>query len=171
MLGQPGEDALAEIARLESEHRRTRPGPSWFICLDVYDRVMSSCVPPYVATKSPWASARVCEDQVIPLGEVTVGIHNGRFQVRWRKNGKVVIVRAGHMLTNFQAPQICRFLSDIMEDGMAQISMFDWGPASSYPFLPRVTSGRAILSPARCVLRRHFATKSYRQAKMDSPKD
>jgi thiopeptide-type bacteriocin biosynthesis protein len=27
--------------------------------------------------------------------------------------------------------------------------MFDWGPATSYPFLPRVTSGRAILSPAR----------------------
>ena len=150
MLGQPGEEALAEIARLESEHV---PDATWAELVYMPRRLRSGNVVVRSAVRGyeipVGIGAGVPEDQVIPLSELTVGIHNGRFQVRWRKNGKVVIVRAGHMLTNFQAPQICRFLSDIMEDGMAQISMFDWGPASSYPFLPRVTSGRAILSPAR----------------------
>ena len=77
----------------------------------------------------------------------TVGLHRGRFRLRWR--GADVIVRAGHMLTNFQAPHICRFLDDIVEDGIAQLSTFDWGPAFSYPFLPRVVYERCILSPAR----------------------
>jgi len=150
LLDQPGEEALAEIARLESEHV---PDATWAELVYMPRRLRSGNVVVRSAVRSyeipVGIGAGVPEDQVIPLSELTVGIHNGRFQVRWRKNGKVVIVRAGHMLTNFQAPQICRFLSDIMEDGMAQISMFDWGPASSYPFLPRVTSGRAILSPAR----------------------
>ena len=150
LLGQPGEEALAEIAQLESEHV---PDATWAELVYMPRRLRSGNVVVRSAVRGyeipVGIGAGVPENQVIPLSELTVGIHNGRFQLRWRKNGKVVIVRAGHMLTNFQAPQICRFLSDIMEDGTAQISMFDWGPASSYPFLPRVTSGRAILSPAR----------------------
>ena len=135
LLGQPGEEALAEIARLESEHV---PDATWAELVYMPRRLRSGNVIVRSAVRGyeipVGIGAGVPENQVIPLSELTVGIHNGRFQLRWRKNGKVVIVRAGHMLTNFQAPQICRFLSDIMEDGTAQISMFDWGPASSYPF-------------------------------------
>ncbi len=150
ILGQPATDALAEIASREAEHM---PGATWAELVYMPRRLRSGNVVVRSVVRDHeidvGVGAGVAEDKVIALSELNVGIHNGRFQLRWRRNGNVLMVRAGHMLTNFQAPQICRFLSDIMEDGIGQISMFDWGPASSYPFLPRVISGRAILSPAR----------------------
>ncbi|MDE2365434.1 MAG: lantibiotic dehydratase [Betaproteobacteria bacterium] len=150
VLGQPAKDALAEIARREAEHV---PDATWAELAYMPRHLRSGNVVVRSVVRDHeidvGVGAGVGEDRVIPLGELSVGIHNGRFRLRWRRNGNVVMVRAGHMLTNFQAPQICRFLSDVMEDGLGQISMFDWGPASSYPFLPRIVSGRAILSPAR----------------------
>jgi thiopeptide-type bacteriocin biosynthesis protein len=160
LLGQRGEEALAEIARLEAEHM---PDATWAELVYMPRRLRSGNVvirPAVRGHEIPVGiGAGVPEDQVIPLSELTIGICNGRFQLRWCRNGNVVIVRAGHMLTNFQAPQICRFLSDVMEDGRAQVSMFDWGPASSFPFLPRITSGRAILSPARWRITQTFRDK------------
>src|SRR5262249_32942808 len=57
-------------------------------------------------------------------------------------------VCAGHMLNNMQAPAIVRFLAEVSRDRTAQLSAFDWGPASGYPFLPRVQVGRIVLRPA-----------------------
>ena len=150
LLGQTGNDALGEIAQGETGHL---PGATWAEMVYMPRRLRSANVvvrPPVRDYEIPvGVGAGVSEDRVIPLSELTVGIHNGRLQLKWSRNGSVVMVRAGHMLTNFNTPQICRFISDIMEDGVAQISLFDWGPASSYPFLPRIVSGRSILSPAR----------------------
>jgi thiopeptide-type bacteriocin biosynthesis protein len=58
-------------------------------------------------------------------------------------------VRAGHMLNSFQAPSVCRFLSEIADDGVAQLLGFDWGSATAYSFLPRLQYNRIVLSPAR----------------------
>src|SRR5262249_1692374 len=60
-----------------------------------------------------------------------------------------VVVCAGHMLNNAQAPDVCRFLGDLRHDGRAQFASFDWGPASGLPFLPRVQQRRIVLSPAQ----------------------
>src|SRR5262249_31318890 len=60
-----------------------------------------------------------------------------------------VIPCAGHMLNNFGAPDVCSFLDDLRRDGVAQLSFFDWGPASGLPVLPRVQVGRVVLSLAR----------------------
>lgn len=160
MLGQPGKEALAEIVRAEAEHF---PDVNWTELVYMPRRLRSGNVVVRPAVRDyeipMGVGAGVPQDRVIPLSDLTISIHNGRFQVRWRKNGKVVITRAGHMLTNYHAPEICRFLSDIMEDGIAQISMFDWGPASSYPYLPRIISGLAILSPARWRITQAFRDK------------
>jgi thiopeptide-type bacteriocin biosynthesis protein len=53
------------------------------------------------------------------------------------------------MLNNLQAPAPIRFLDDLSRDGMAQLGSFDWGPAAGFPFLPRVQSGRIVLSLAQ----------------------
>ena len=53
------------------------------------------------------------------------------------------------MLTSFNAPHVSRFLEELGQDGIAQLSGFDWGPAFAATFLPRVTRGRAILAPAQ----------------------
>jgi thiopeptide-type bacteriocin biosynthesis protein len=40
-------------------------------------------------------------------------------------------------------------LSELGRDGVCQLGAFSWGPAAGWPFLPRVTAGRAVLSLAR----------------------
>ena len=94
----------------------------------------------------------VATDRVIPLENLVVGVRDGRFYVRWPQHGGEVIGCAGHMLNNTGAPDACRFLDDVRRDGQAQLSSFDWGPASNLPVLPRVQAGRIILSLARWYL-------------------
>src|SRR5262249_53244982 len=93
-------------------------------------------------------SPGVADPQVIPLDELVVGVRHGRFYVRWPARDADVIVCAGHMLNTIQAPAIVRFLAEVSRDRTAQLSTFDWGPASGYPFLPRVQVGRIVLRPA-----------------------
>lgn len=88
-------------------------------------------------------------DHVVPLDELIVGIRDGRFYVRWSARDKEILVCAGHMLNNLQAPDVCRFLDDVQRDGRAQFSSFDWGPAAGFPVLPRVQAGRIVLCPAQ----------------------
>ncbi len=83
---------------------------------------------------------------VIPLGELTVGVRQGRFYLRW--GGKDVRVTSGHVLNTLLAPDVCRFLTDIGQDKRVQLSGFGWGPAEGFPYLPRVQSGRVVLRPA-----------------------
>ena len=91
----------------------------------------------------------VAADRVIPLEDLVVGVRDGRFYVRWPQHGGEVIGCTGHMLNHIGAPDVCRFLDDLRRDGQAQLSGFDWGPASNLPVLPRVQAGRIVLSLAR----------------------
>lgn len=84
----------------------------------------------------------------IPLREIVIGVHNERFYARWPKAGKRLRVLSGHMLNPNQSPDVCRFLSDVTLDGTCQLTRFSWGPAESFPYLPRVQAGRVILRPA-----------------------
>lgn len=148
LLGGEAEQALQQSADAETRHA---PGTIWAELVYLPRRLRSGnvvvrpAIRPYeIAVGVP---PGVPPDRAIPLSELTVSVREGRLRLRWR--GADVIVRAGHMLTNFQAPQICRFLDDMAEDGVAQLSSFDWGPAFSYPFLPRIVYQRCIVSPAR----------------------
>jgi lantibiotic biosynthesis protein len=88
-------------------------------------------------------------EQVIPAGQLVVGVRNNRFYVRWPAKDTDVLGCSGHMLSNMHAPDVCRFLDDVRRDGEAQFSSFDWGQASALPVLPRVQAGRAVLCPAQ----------------------
>jgi thiopeptide-type bacteriocin biosynthesis protein len=94
-------------------------------------------------------SASVDTSCVIPLNQLVVGLRNGRFYVRWPAGGMDVHVASGHMLNISQSPEEYQFLTHICQDGMMQLSWFDWGPANGFTFLPRVQSGRSILSCAQ----------------------
>ena len=85
----------------------------------------------------------------IPLDELVVGIRDERFYVRWPTAGRDVTVTAGHMLRPLRAPAVCRFLSDVGRDGCCQLAAFDWGPASTFPFLPRVQAEGVVLALAQ----------------------
>jgi thiopeptide-type bacteriocin biosynthesis protein len=53
------------------------------------------------------------------------------------------------MLNTHGAPAAIRFLSELNNDGKTLMTSFDWGPAESFPFLPRVQAGRIALRPAQ----------------------
>ncbi|MEE2038956.1 lantibiotic dehydratase family protein [Nocardiopsis sp. CT-R113] len=54
-----------------------------------------------------------------------------------------------HALNLRYAPLLARFLAELPRAGRAVVIGFDWGAASSLPFLPRVRSGNVVLANAR----------------------
>ncbi|WAS96587.1 thiopeptide-type bacteriocin biosynthesis protein [Nannocystis punicea] len=88
------------------------------------------------------------ESVAIAPDELLVGVRDGRFYVRWPAIGGDIAGCAGHLLNQLQGPTVARFLCEVSNDGRACMSAFDWGPARSFPFLPRVQSGRLVLRPA-----------------------
>lgn len=84
----------------------------------------------------------------IPLSDILLGATGGRLYLRSRRLGKELVVTQSHMLNAFPAPNVCRFLLDVSGDGVAWPEPFGWGGLRSTPFLPRVTHGKVVLSPA-----------------------
>ena len=91
----------------------------------------------------------VTREHTILLSELVIGKRNGRFYVRSPSLQKEIVFRVGHMLNEHVLPEIAQFLTHLSEDGLPQLEQFDWGPAESFPFLPRVEWGKAILRPAQ----------------------
>ena len=92
-------------------------------------------------------------DHTIGVDELVVGVRDGRFRLRWTRTGEDVMITAGHMLTSTRAPATARFLSEVGRHQTRQLSAFSWGPAASFPFLPRVRCGHIVLSLAQWRLR------------------
>lgn len=95
------------------------------------------------------ASPSVPRKNVIPLRELVVGVRDDRFYVRWPRRNVDVFVRTGHMLNPTTSASVAQFLGDVSRDGRAVFTGFPWGPAKSFPFLPRVEVGRIVLSLAQ----------------------
>jgi thiopeptide-type bacteriocin biosynthesis protein len=95
----------------------------------------------------------VSSEHVLTLSDLVVGVQNGRFYLRSLRLGKRVQVSQGHMLNSAQAPNVCRFLADVAQDGIPCLSIFDWGALTSAPFLPRLVmkvgpAATLVISPA-----------------------
>jgi lantibiotic biosynthesis protein len=150
LLAPEAEAALDRPSRAEAEHAPGRIRAE-LVYLPQRLRSANVVVRPAVRTHAIvlGTSAGVSPEKVIPLDELVVGIRNGRFYVRWLAEDVEVVACATHMLNNLQAPAPMRFLDDVSRDGMAQLGSFDWGPATGFPFLPRVQSGRIVLSLAQ----------------------
>ena len=86
---------------------------------------------------------------VIPVEELVVGVSHDRFFVRWPAGGaRLLNFVSGHMLSLYGAPPVAQFLMQVSHDGLVPFTLFDWGPAEGFPFLPRVQTGRIVLRPA-----------------------
>jgi lantibiotic biosynthesis protein len=150
LLGQPGLAALQEVAGAETANRRDVEWAELVylpISLRMANVVIRPQVRPYEVILG--VSAGVAETSVIPLDELVVGVRQGRFHVRWSAVGKQVLISSGHMLTYHNAPAVGRFLSEVSHDNRVMFSSFDWGPAESFPYLPRVQTGRIVLREAQ----------------------
>lgn len=89
------------------------------------------------------------DGQPVPVDELVVGHRQGKLYVRWTAEDAEIEPCSGHMLNSSRAPEIARFLVDVARGCGPQLSGFDWGPATGFPYLPRVQSGRVVLRPAQ----------------------
>jgi len=94
-------------------------------------------------------SAGVDAGHVIAPDRLAVVVRDGRLRLWWPDADREVRVASGHMLNPAAAPAVCRFLSEVGQDGVTALTGFDWGPASALPCLPRVRMGRVVLRPAQ----------------------
>ncbi|MGH3834303.1 MAG: lantibiotic dehydratase [Pseudonocardiaceae bacterium] len=88
----------------------------------------------------------------IPLTDILVAATADRFSLRSRRLGKELVVTQSHLLAQTGAPNVCRLLLELSQDGFMPLPVFDWGTAAAAPFLPRVVRGRVVLSPAQWTL-------------------
>ena len=89
-------------------------------------------------------------DRQIPVSDLLVSVRDDRIVLRSRRLGREVAPR----LTAAHDPDwrnlgVYRFLYALQYQDVASELMWDWGPLWNAPFLPRVVSGRLVLSRAR----------------------
>jgi thiopeptide-type bacteriocin biosynthesis protein len=158
LLGEPGMEALRELVAREEALL-----PDVIFAELSYQPLQARLA--NVAIRPPLrayeiaigVTPSVAPERVLTLSDLVVGVQNGRFYVRSMRLGKQVRVRQSHMLNASLAPNVCRFLMEIADDGAPVLSAFDWGVLASAPFLPRLflTAGppaklaKLVISPAR----------------------
>ncbi|MBS1955276.1 MAG: lantibiotic dehydratase [Cyanobacteria bacterium SZAS-4] len=81
----------------------------------------------------------------IPLSELMIGLEDDRFYARWIRTGEKIVACPNSMLNKSLMPEAIRFLITIATDGQPKLESFDWGPAASLSFLPRVRYGKFVL--------------------------
>src|SRR5262249_36952806 len=92
--------------------------------------------------------AGVPADRQIPVTDLRVSVVAGAVVVGWERLGGRVIPRLS-CAHNFHASQgIYAFLGALQAQGRAEGLGGSWGPLGEAPFLPRVVSGRLVLSRA-----------------------
>jgi lantibiotic biosynthesis protein len=150
LLAPEGIDALERAAAAEQAHA---PDQLWAeaVYVPANFRLANVVVRPAVRSYelALGVTPGVPSSRVIPLDDLVVGVEQDRFYVYWPAVGKRVNFSAGHMLNPYNAPAAIRFLSQLSNDGKAVLSGFDWGPADSFQYLPRVQAGRIVLRPAQ----------------------
>ena len=89
-------------------------------------------------------------DRQLPLSDLLVSVQGERIVLRSRRLGCEVIPRltTAHNHTG-RGLGVYRFLCALQYQQVTPGITWDWGPLGQAPFLPRVVSGRVILSRAR----------------------
>jgi thiopeptide-type bacteriocin biosynthesis protein len=89
-------------------------------------------------------------ERQLPIGDLLLSTEGDRFVLRSARLGRRVIPRltSAH---NFQRLSVglYRFLCLLQGEGSQRGCFWTWGPLEQLPFLPRVTTGRVVLSRAR----------------------
>jgi thiopeptide-type bacteriocin biosynthesis protein len=89
-------------------------------------------------------------DRQLPLSDLLVSVQDERIVLRSRRLGREIVPRlttAHNHVT--RGLGVYRFLGALQSQHVSPGVTWDWGPLAQAPFLPRVVSGRVILSPAR----------------------
>ena len=90
-------------------------------------------------------------ERQIPLSDVLVTVRGNSIRLWSARLGKRIVPRLtnAHNFTQAGTLPPYRFLCLLQAEGSRVAFSWDWGPLSAAPFLPRVRSGRIILSRAQ----------------------
>jgi thiopeptide-type bacteriocin biosynthesis protein len=89
-------------------------------------------------------------DHALTLADLAVGCDGRRMYLAVPARGQRLEPAGSHALNLVtHTPPLARFLTELGRAQCAQVTEFDWGAAAHLPFLPRLSYGRIILSPAR----------------------
>src|SRR4029453_16822692 len=89
-------------------------------------------------------------DRQIPVTDLLVSVRNDRIVLRSRHLGREVVPRltTAHD-EDWRTLGVYRFLCALQRQDVVSELTWGWGPLREAPFLPRVVSGRLVLSRAR----------------------
>jgi class I lanthipeptide synthase len=89
-------------------------------------------------------------DRQIPITDLLVSVRGGRIVLRSRRLEREVMPRltAAHN-EEWRNLGVYRFLCALQRQDAVPRLMWDWGPLTDAPFVPRVVSGRLVLRTAR----------------------
>lgn len=156
LLGEEAVERLREYARREEDlfpevaYAELAYLPTWGRAANVAVRPR---IRPYEIPVN--ATPSVPDDRVVPLDDLLVGATEERFYLWSRRLDREVVVTQHHMLSPLVAPNAARFLLEVSYDGFVMPGAFPWGRLGTAPFLPRVTRGKVVLSPAQWRLTEH----------------
>jgi thiopeptide-type bacteriocin biosynthesis protein len=110
-----------------------------------------NCRPALRGYEIPYlGSSGVAPSQQIPAADLTVSVRGDRIILRSQRLGREVIPRMSSA-HNFglSGLGVYRFLCTLQCQGVALNLTWDWGALKDAPFLPRVVTGRLVLSRAQ----------------------
>jgi thiopeptide-type bacteriocin biosynthesis protein len=84
----------------------------------------------------------------LPVSDLLVSHHHGRFVLRSRRLGREVLPRLTSSHDWSRSPAVYRFLAAVQSQGTAGAVSWSWAPFDRAPFTPRVRWGRLILALA-----------------------
>ena len=146
-------EAPSALGRIAAEENAAEPGRLWaeLAYAPRSPRLANVCIRPNVRGYeiAVGVSSGLEPGRTIPVDELVVGLRGGRLYVRWEADERDLAITAAHMLNHTRAPVLARFLAVVGSDRRCQLTGFQWGPASLFPFLPRVQHGRTVLALAR----------------------
>jgi lantibiotic biosynthesis protein len=91
-----------------------------------------------------------CADRQLPASDLLVAVEHDRIVLRSRRLGREVVPRLTSAHNHaWRSLGVYRFLCALQHQGVVPGLTWDWGPLEHAAFLPRVVSGRAVLSRAR----------------------
>jgi len=94
------------------------------------------------------------EQRQIAAADVSVSVRGGRVVLRSRRHDREIVPRLTSAHTTIQGLGVYQFLLALQGQDCSPGAFWNWGPLGEAPFLPRIVSGKTILSLAQWRLTR-----------------
>ncbi|WP_422647559.1 lantibiotic dehydratase [Actinoalloteichus caeruleus] len=154
LLGQHDRQRFTSPLRASSDPHGSLPVQLSFPPLDPATAHVTRCVQVLPTVLSLAEHRDTTSTSVLTAADLAISCDQDRLYLTAPALGVRVEAWSLHALNlRKHTPPLARFLIELTRAHCAEVTEFDWGTAATLPFLPRLRSGRVVLSPARWRLR------------------